>query len=204
MPAFAPERDRSIPPASLLMTFALAILVAAPAWAERTDIERVGTPFQGSVGFRQSCADLMRVEQQHPSDRVQPRLVEDHEGPERDGLGVNPQSQRVASIPVLPPEMLTGYHGKDPLQQLPLAPQTVGVNFKAATLSGFNPTGSFPPDCDGSIGPTQYLVGVNGRIVSFNKTTGLQDGVLNLSTDNFFNTVRAGSSTSTSRRRTAT
>src|SRR5207249_9704827 len=68
--------------------------------------------------------------------------------------------------------------------------------FRAATLGSFNPTNSFPPDCDGAVGPTQYIVAVNGRIVSFNKTTGAQDGVLNLSTDNFFNSVRAASGTS--------
>jgi hypothetical protein len=31
----------------------------------------------------------------------------------------------------------------------------------------------------GSVGPTQYVVFVNGRLVTFNKTTGVADGVLN-------------------------
>ena len=188
-------------PATLSVT-ALALVVATAelpaAAAERTDIQRVGTPFTGSVGIRQATSALMRIERLHPSDLPQqPILVEDHEGPERDELGINPQSERVASIPVLPPEMLTGYRRPGALTTEPLAPQAIGPNFKAASLSGgYNPTNSFPPDCDGSIGPQQYVVGVNGRIVSFNKTTGAQDGVLNLSADNFFNSVRNGVGTS--------
>jgi hypothetical protein len=189
-------------PVATLIVSAIATLIAigiaaAPAAAERTDLERVGTPFTGSVGIRQTSAALMRVESLHPSDRPQqPVLVEDHEGPERDGLGINPKSERVASVPVLPPEMLTGYRRRGALNTEPFSPQAIGPNFRAATLSGFNPTNSFPPDCDGAIGPQQYVVGVNGRIVSFSKTTGAQDGVLNLSTDNFFNSVRNGVSTS--------
>ena len=197
-----PSAQRMRVPATFFFS-ALATLVAIgsaglPAdAAERTDIERVGTPFTGSVGIRQTTSALMRIERLHPSDTPrEPALVEDHEGPERDELGINPQSQRVASIPVLPPDMLTGYRRPGALVTEPFAPQAIGPNFKAATLSGFNPTNAFPPDCDGSIGPQQYVVGVNGRIVSFDKTTGAQDGVLNLSTDNFFNSVRNGSGTS--------
>ena len=184
--------------ASALATIVVMGIAGLPvSAAERTDIERVGTPFTGSVGIRQTTSALMRNERLHPSDLPQqPALVEDHEGPERDALGTNPKSERVASIPVLPPDMLTGYRRKGALLTEPLSPQAVGINFRAATLSSFNPTNAFPPDCDGAIGPQQYIVGVNGRIVSFDKATGNQDGVLNLSTDNFFNSVRAGIGTS--------
>jgi hypothetical protein len=41
----------------------------------------------------------------------------------------------------------------------------------------------------GAVGPTQYIVAVNGRIRSFNKTTGAADGVLNADTDTFFTSV---------------
>ena len=41
----------------------------------------------------------------------------------------------------------------------------------------------------GAVGPTQYIVAVNGRIRSFNKTTGVADGVLNLSPTVFFASV---------------
>ena len=37
--------------------------------------------------------------------------------------------------------------------------------------------------------PTQFIVAINGRVRSFNKTTGVADGVLNASTDTFFASV---------------
>src|SRR5260221_7638109 len=63
-------------------------------------------------------------------------------------------------------------------------------------LLGVNPTVSFPPDCMGTVGPTQFVVFVNGRLVTFDKTTGAADGVLNADPDVFFSSVRNGSSTS--------
>jgi len=48
----------------------------------------------------------------------------------------------------------------------------------------------------GAVGPTQILVGVNGRIRTFNKSTGAADGVLNATMDSFFGSVRSGISTS--------
>jgi hypothetical protein len=67
------------------------------------------------------------------------------------------------------------------------APQIVSTpNFTGATLADAN---AVPPDTMGAVGPTQFIVMINGRIRSFNKTTGAADGVLNASTDSFFNTV---------------
>ena len=68
----------------------------------------------------------------------------------------------------------------------PLAPQTVGTNFKAATLAD---SGSLPPDTAGAVGPTQFLVFVNGRLRTFNKTTGAADGALNVDPNVFFASV---------------
>jgi hypothetical protein len=66
------------------------------------------------------------------------------------------------------------------------APQTYGVNFTGAVLSDAL---AFPPDVMGAVGPTQFIVFVNGRIRSFNKTTGIADGVLNIDPDVFFSLV---------------
>ena len=57
-------------------------------------------------------------------------------------------------------------------------------------------TNSLPPDTMGDIGPTQYLVGINGRIRTVSKATGLADGVLNASFNTFFASVRNGAGTS--------
>ncbi|MEO8167410.1 MAG: hypothetical protein ABI623_04125, partial [bacterium] len=68
-----------------------------------------------------------------------------------------------------------------------MAPQTVSIQFDGAT--GPAETGAFPPDCNGAVGPTQFLVFLNGRIRTFNKSTGVADGVLNVDSDVFFNSV---------------
>ncbi|MCE7958893.1 MAG: hypothetical protein DYH06_13310, partial [Acidobacteria bacterium ACB2] len=68
----------------------------------------------------------------------------------------------------------------------PQAAQTIALNFQGPTLSQ---TGSFPPDTMGAVGPTQFIVFVNGRIRSYNKTTGAADGVLNANPDTFFASV---------------
>ena len=62
-----------------------------------------------------------------------------------------------------------------PAPEAPAAPQTIGVNFRGAALAD---TDAFPPDTTGAAGPTQFLVGVNGRIRTFLKATGAADGVL--------------------------
>ncbi|MBI4581673.1 MAG: hypothetical protein HY718_18400, partial [Planctomycetes bacterium] len=65
-------------------------------------------------------------------------------------------------------------------------------SFTAAT---FNDAFAFPPDSMGAVGPTQFLLGINGRIRVFDKTTGAI-GALNADMDVFFNPVRGGTWTS--------
>jgi len=70
--------------------------------------------------------------------------------------------------------------------------QTLGVNFLGANLAD---SGAYPPDTSGAAGPTQFLVGVNGRLRTFGKTTGISDGGLDVDTDVFFASVANGQST---------
>ena len=67
------------------------------------------------------------------------------------------------------------------------APQTLGTQFNGAT--GPNETGAFPPDTEGAVGPTQFFVFLNGRMRTFNKNTGVADGILNVDPDVFFASV---------------
>ncbi|MCU1268137.1 MAG: hypothetical protein JWM21_4455 [Acidobacteria bacterium] len=67
------------------------------------------------------------------------------------------------------------------------APQTLGTQFDGAT--GPTETGAFPPDTMGAVGPTQFFVFLNGRMRTFNKTTGVADGVINADPDVFFASV---------------
>ncbi len=69
-------------------------------------------------------------------------------------------------------------------------PQTVGLNFTAATINNAH---FLPPDSMGAIGPQQFTLAINGLIKTFNKNTGIADGMLNASLNNFFNSVRNGS-----------
>src|SRR5512135_1396033 len=72
------------------------------------------------------------------------------------------------------------------------AAQTLGVNFLGANLADSN---AYPPDTSGAVGPTQFLVGVNGRLRTFDKATGSSDGGLNADTDVFFASVANGQPT---------
>lgn len=52
-----------------------------------------------------------------------------------------------------------------------------------------------PPNNMGAVGPTQYIIQINGRIRSFHKTTGHADGILNITTDAFYASVRGPAGT---------
>ena len=71
----------------------------------------------------------------------------------------------------------------------PRLPQTVGVNANGPG-SGASPCGT-PPDTMGAVGPTQFISFVNCNIVSYDKSTGLADGILNTTPNSFFNSVRS-------------
>jgi hypothetical protein len=64
--------------------------------------------------------------------------------------------------------------------------QGVAFSFLGVTLAD---TLAYPPDSMGAVGPSQYIVAVNGRVRSFNKTTGIADGAINVDTDVFFASV---------------
>ncbi len=99
-------------------------------------------------------------------------------------LPSNPASPRAAAAPA------AGTRSALP------ASLNAGTSFLGAALSDAN---AFPPDSMGAAGPTQFLVGVNGRIRSFSKATGAADGVLDATLDAFFETVRNGDPTGTPR-----
>lgn len=146
--------------------------------------------WEGEIGVVETVAEIMARELS--SSPIFPKVKESETEkiwPDRSNLPQNPESQ---SLTYWPPEQ------DNIIPSLPESdsPQALGVNFTAATLFGANPTLAFPPDCMGAVGPTQYIVAVNGRIVTFNKTTGNADGILNSTMDNFFSSVRNGIVTS--------
>lgn len=131
----------------------------------------------GAMGVAESVDSIMA--RQGAADLLPPRpyrMMPEHEV-ERGELPQNPEAP---DLPTWPP-------GSDPhtpsISGGPDTPQTPGTSFTGATLTD---TGAFPPDSMGAVGPTQYVVFVNGQIRTFNKATGVADGVINADPDVFF------------------
>jgi hypothetical protein len=148
-------------------------------------------PWQGEAGISKTTEELMR-EQSLVVKKTKIRKAEEEERipPNRTNLPQNEGSPLVEKLPVDP---TTKAVRETDSKTSFFAPQTIGISFNGGTLFD---TLSFPPDTMGDVGPTQYIMAVNGWMRSFNKTTGIADGVLNIDMDVFFNSVRGGVSTS--------
>ncbi len=75
----------------------------------------------------------------------------------------------------------------------------IGLNFLGARIEQTDysfASGRIPPDSMGAVGPTQFIVAINGRIRSFDKQTGSPDLILDAMTDDFFANVSNGIITS--------
>jgi hypothetical protein len=124
-----------------------------------TDVSPASPAFRNPPGWTRP----VRAEGEGRADRFLP-----------DGPGAQPLSQ-------WPPP------SGQPKPEQPSAPQTIALNFD--TVTGPTETGAFPPDTMGTVGPSQFFVFLNGRMRTFNKTTGAADGVINADPDVFFASV---------------
>jgi len=122
----------------------------------------------------ETVAEIMERAKNFPDVRIMERP--EREYPDRSNLRQNPLAKPIASFPENANGVATGPGQVNSL--------TISTNFNGVT--GPDETGAYPPDNMGSVGPTQYIVFVNGRLRSFNKTTGVADGVLNVNPDAFF------------------
>lgn len=146
--------------------------------------EEEGIPMVGSRGVSLTTAELMAQEEALMTRELQePQEAKKVLRADRDNLPLNPHSPLVSHIGS------TEEEEKDSLvlTRAMSGPHKTGIIFTGSTLAE---AGAFPPDSMGAVGPTQYIVAINGRIKSFNKTTGAHDGVLNVSANTFFQTVR--------------
>ena len=149
-----------------------------------TTLDTPVQPWLGAAPIVRSTADIMAEAARTPAvqlDLNRPRFRKTR--PDRSTLPQNPNA-----LPTPRPPAVADRSPESRTAQTVAAP-TVDV----ATLAD---TGALPPDTQGDVGPTQYLVGVNGRIRTIDKTTGAADGVLNADVDTFFSSVRAGAGTS--------
>ncbi|MFN8243519.1 MAG: proprotein convertase P-domain-containing protein [Ferruginibacter sp.] len=131
-----------------------------------------------------TTAEIMEAARTFVSHR--PLVPEEREGPNRRHLKQNPLAPAVSSYPPRTDNPGNNSFAPPPPGGNGLA-QTPSTSFNGVT--GPTENGAFPPDDMGAIGPTQYIVFVNGKIRSFNKTTGVADGVLNADPDVFFSSV---------------
>src|SRR5262245_24911984 len=175
-----PSRCRASPAVRALNILAI-LLLAARCVAEfelplHEGEEEVGVPWEGARGVPEQIAEIMERQQEAQEERGHERKKEFVFRPlkmrDLQALPSNPSSPDVASFPRASTNGTGG--------ATPNSPQTTGVNFLGATLAD---TGAFPPDTMGAVGPAQFIVAANGRIRSFNKQTGVADGVLNADMD---------------------
>jgi hypothetical protein len=187
------SRLRRLPAASLLSL----LLVTSPpaALAADREPEIPSATSSGAPGVAERVTELMARQAVRDAQLARPERdaeekENEHPRPDRSHLPQNPDSRDDAPAPVKLPRVSAA--GGPAIE----SPQAIGTSFTGATLNGVNPTSSFPPDCMGAVGPSQYVIFVNGRIVSFDKSTGIADGVLNADPDVFFASVRNASTTS--------
>lgn len=170
-----------------------------------------GSPWFGEAGIVETTADIMErdaslqaigvrsIRQMKKSSRRE--FENEVERVNREHLPQNPDALPGAQWP---PAETAGIRDREkerqkeeslhlsvsPSPRLPVTPSP-SLAFTGANLAD---TSAFPPDAMGAVGPTQFLLAVNGRIRVFNKTTGAI-GQLDADIDVFFNSVRAGSIT---------
>ncbi len=163
-----------------------------------------GILWTGETGVTETTADIMLREQMSLTGqtkakrRLEREPESEHAQPDRNNLPQNPLALPGARWPI--PEAGHAEIGGDSGSEkrlvdglnfstadLTVTP-TPTLSFTAATLAE---TSAFPPDTMGAVGPTQFLLAVNGRIRVFNKNTGAK-GELDADIDSFFSSVRAG------------
>lgn len=161
----------------ILSLFIFAFASTLTAQPTTSGGETIGQPWTGSAAVTRTMQEIMS----QPPLRAPgtERLSLEFEV-ERDHLPQNPASPNISAYPNLPDLQ------KADRVIRPFSPQTVSTTFLGSQLSE---AGVYPPDVMGAVGPTQYIVAINGRFKSFNKTTGVADGVMNVNPDDFFSSV---------------
>jgi hypothetical protein len=139
----------------LALTISLSLIFLGVAAADLP-----GKRLPGSTGIRQTTRSIMARQAASPPPKEHP----DHEleYPNRDKLPQNPLAPAVSRFPAADAEK------ERALPELEPKIHTTSLAFDGATLTD---TGAFPPDSMGTVGPTQFIVFVNGRIRSFTNAT---------------------------------
>jgi hypothetical protein len=167
-------------PVAVLPVIALVVLAgtgeATSAATGESNVTR-GVPWTGSPGVTVSVATLEGRQRAEDRRRAgQPSVIREkpepgEQGPKTKLQGPAAPQQRVGQAAITPDSSLTA-----------------GTSFLGAQVSE---SGFVPPDSMGSVGPSQALVSVNGRIRVFDKQTGNMGG-LDVTDSVFWASVRNG------------
>jgi len=130
----------------------------------------------GAPGVSESTATLNARQQQRDLQGPSPTRRMPLLRPDRRGLPQESVATAAPSAVTAPQQQSVGS----------FAPQVLATSFTAATLADCS---GYPPDTMGVVGPTQFIIALNGRIRSFSKATGVADGAINITTDTFFTSV---------------
>ena len=140
----------------------LCLLVAGPAHAARR-----GQPERASGGVAVTTAELNGDSLGRIPRREQPEEHQDRPPPK----ATDPGSPRTAGV-------RTSTHDGVMDTALTSPSSFEGPNLHDAL--------AYPPDSQGAVGPTQFVVMINGRVRSYSKLTGQPDGQLDTDTDVFW------------------
>jgi hypothetical protein len=160
---------RYVPVVGFVIVVALASAVSGSG-ATRGSGLRIGRPWTGAAGIRRTTRDIMQAPRAHHATRVVRDLhAELHRVP-------NPDS------PARTPDQAVGAALAEPKL-------AVGTSFTGGTLAQEQAAGGgwVPPDTMGAVGPTQFLVTLNGMVRVFSKTGSV--GSLDTDLNTFFSSV---------------
>ncbi|MFL6195204.1 MAG: beta strand repeat-containing protein, partial [Thermoanaerobaculia bacterium] len=154
----------------LLLALTLSFFCLEAAWGQIP-----GRRLPGSNGKPETMEDIMARQERSPGRR--PRPDHELEYPSRVGLPQHPKALAVSRFPAVTDDKA-------------IAPDLLKIHTTASSFDGatLTDTGAFPPDSMGTVGPTQFVTFVNGRIRTFTKA-GVADGVINADPDVFFASV---------------
>ena len=145
--------------------------------------EAKGVTTIGTAGVSETVGEIMakQILGAHPKRFVE--AEKEMQYPKRNNLAQNPNSPLASQY--------SNSREKIKQQNNILTSLSKGLNFTGASTSSTS-TLYVPPDNMGAVGPTQYIIAINSRIITFNKTTGVADGALNADLDVFFSSVETG------------
>src|ERR1700682_5161386 len=165
--------------AGLTLLAGMSPVVAPEPALASSRVPAAGTPLPAGrqlklLDLGQESVGAMMARERQAGPRGTPTALPPRLPANLGNLRPNPASRRLTATP--DPQPASGTLS-------PRAAQTVGTQLLGATRAD---SPFIPPDTSGAVGPSQFIVMVNGRIRSFNKTTGAADGGIDMTTDTFW------------------